>query len=54
MGRQRSAATVAAFLMTSGMRKNEAIEYIKSKKPDAFFPEVNFDNALSRFGKSLL
>ncbi len=22
--------------------------------PDAFFPEVNFDNALSRFGKSLL
>ena len=54
MGRQRSAATVAAFLMTSGMTKDEAISFIKSKKPDVFFGAVNFDNALNRFGKSLL
>jgi hypothetical protein len=54
MGRQRSAATVAAFLMTNGMTKNEAIAFVKSKKTDAFFGAINFDNASSRFGKSLL
>lgn len=54
MGRQRSAATVAAFLMaTQGMSKDGAIAYIKSKKRDAFFPNVNFDGALARHSDAL-
>lgn len=51
MGRQRSAATIAAFLMANGNTKDEAIALIKSKKRDAFFPKVNFDKALDMFAE---
>lgn len=48
MGRQRSAATIAAFLMKMlSMSKEDAITLIKNKKREAFFPQVNFDEALS-------
>lgn len=48
MGRQRSAATIAAFLIKYlNFTKEQAIEYIKNKKRDAFFPSVNFNQALS-------
>ena len=53
MGRQRSAATVAAFLMNNGNTKDDAINYIKSKKRDAFFPNANFDGALNMFAVRL-
>jgi len=53
MGRQRSAATVAAFLMTSGMSVHDAISHIKSKKRDAFFPDVNFEKALINYSSHL-
>jgi len=53
MGRQRSAATVAAFLMTTGMPMDAAIAFIKTKKRDAFFPEVNFKSALTQFSRMI-
>jgi protein-tyrosine phosphatase len=47
MGRQRSCATVAAYIMkTQRLSLEEAIAFVKSKKRDAFFPEVNFFCAL--------
>ncbi len=46
-GQQRSAAVIAAYLMNKkGMSMEEAIKYIKSKKPDAFLTGVNFRDAL--------
>jgi predicted protein tyrosine phosphatase len=48
MGRQRSASTIAAFLMkTASMSKDESIAFIKRKKREAFFPYANFDKALA-------
>ena len=52
-GQQRSAAVVAAYLMSKGMPKDEAIRYVKSKKSDAFFWNVNFDPVLTRYSASL-
>ena len=47
MGRQRSAATVAAFIkINMKWPLGETIRYIKSKKRDAFLPEVNFIKCL--------
>jgi predicted protein tyrosine phosphatase len=49
MGRQRSAAVVAAYLMYKhSWTPDEAISYLRSKKPDAFFPAPNFVSALRR------
>ena len=48
-GQQRSAAVVAAYLMSKGMPKDEAIRYIKSRKRDAFLTGVNFDPVLKNF-----
>ncbi len=46
-GQQRSAAVVAAYLIKyRGMSLDEAISYVKSKKPDAFLSGVNFIEAL--------
>ena len=54
MGRQRSAATVAAFLMkTQKLSKQEAIELIKSKRKEAFFPQITFDDTLTKLSKSI-
>ena len=50
MGRQRSAATIVAFIMkTLKWPLDRAIAHVKSKKPDAFFPEVNFIKALEEY-----
>ena len=48
-GQQRSAAVVAAYLMSKGMPKDKAIRYIKSRKSDAFLTGVNFDPVLRRY-----
>lgn len=54
MGRQRSAATIAAFLMWNKLHNKElAIQFIKRKKREAFFPDVNFDKALTLFEQEL-
>ena len=50
MGRQRSAATVVAFLLHAlKLPLDKAIEHVKSKKRDAFFPDVNFMKALEEY-----
>lgn len=49
-GQQRSAAVVAAYLMyNAGMSRDQAIAFIRSKKPDAFLTGVNFENSLKDF-----
>lgn len=50
-GQQRSAAVVAAYLMKHmNMSVREAVDFIKSKKPDAFAGGVHFFSALSPTG----
>ena len=47
-GRQRSAAVVASYLMIYlDMDIEQAIIFIKSKKREAFFPEINFIETLN-------
>jgi hypothetical protein len=54
MGRQRSAATIVAFLIkTLRLSKTDAILLIKSKKKEAFFPEVTFDEILTSFENTI-
>jgi len=46
-GMQRSPAVIAAYLMhTQGMGRDEAIQFIRNRKPDAFLTGVNFKSAL--------
>lgn len=46
-GQQRSAAVVAAYLMKiQGFTPEQAVEFIKSKKPDAFLGGVHFMDSL--------
>lgn len=46
-GQQRSAAVVAAYLMkTKGFTPEQAVDFIKSKKPDAFLGGVHFMDSL--------
>lgn len=55
-GQQRSATIVCAFLVWKGVANSlqEAIQIIKTKKPDAFFWQVNFKAALERYWKTLM
>jgi protein-tyrosine phosphatase len=54
-GRQRSAALMAMFLIVNkGLGANEAMAYIRSKRPVAFFPAANFKDAIYGFEKSWL
>ena len=49
-GMQRSAACVAMFLMaTKGYNVEEAVKYIRDKRPIAFKPFINFEPALNLF-----
>ena len=52
-GREQSATVVCAFLMTAvGMTLDEAVAYLKTKKPDVFFCGMRFRQSLSAFRKS--
>lgn len=49
-GMQRSAASVAMLLMTlNRWRAKQAVVYIKSKRPIAFTPGINFKKSLAHF-----
>jgi dual specificity phosphatase 12 len=51
-GRQRSAASVAFFLILyRGMRTEEVIPFIKSKRAVAFYPKPNFLKAIVGFDR---
>ncbi len=53
-GRQRSPAVVAAYLMKHrGITLTEAIQFVRSKKRDAFFATVNFREALAWYARTL-
>ena len=48
-GRQRSCAVVACYLVRyHGMTPIKAVEYIKSKRPEAFFGSINFANTINK------
>ena len=47
-GRQRSAAVVASYLMLyKKFDKDSAINFMKTKKRDVFFPDINFIETLN-------
>ena len=49
-GMQRSAAVVAMFLIANyNMKKDEVVEYIRSKRKIAFYPFINFERAIESF-----
>ncbi len=49
-GQQRSAAVVAAYLIQyENMSVDEAVSYLKTKKPDAFAGGVHFMESLKSF-----
>jgi len=49
-GRQRSCAVVACYLIQYyNMTPVEAVDYIKSKRPEAFFGSINFANTINKF-----
>lgn len=49
-GMQRSAALVAMMLIAQGrMSADEAMAYIREKRPVAFFPAANFERAIRGF-----
>lgn len=50
MGRQRSAAIVAAYLMRErGMRVDDAVAFVRARRPEAFFGGVNFRPSLDAY-----
>jgi len=52
-GMQRSAASVAMYLIaTNRMNADQAISYLKEKRPIVFFPASNFYDAIKGFQKS--
>ncbi len=49
-GMQRSCATVACYLLQyHNMNPQEAVEYIRSKRPIAFFWTINFEKTINDF-----
>lgn len=53
-GRQRSPTVVAAYIMKYGkVSAKQAVEYIRSKRPDVFEPRVNFYFTLQKLEKNL-
>ena len=51
-GMQRSAAVVAMYLIANDMKSDDAIRYIKSKRPIAFHNSVNFYKSIKGFENS--
>ena len=53
-GMQRSACVVAGYLMAKyGLTPEDAIKFIKSKRPIAFTPYVNFQKSIDNYYNSL-
>ena len=53
-GMQRSAASVAMFLIaTQRISKEQAMAYIRSKRPIAFMPMANFEKSIAGFERQM-
>ena len=54
-GKQRSATVIACYLIKYGkIKKDVVFDLIKSKRPDAFTPGVNFEYTINQFIKKYL
>lgn len=52
-GMQRSAASMAMYLIASqNLTADQSIQFIRSKRPIAFFPAANFERAIRGFESS--
>lgn len=52
-GMQRSAAVVAMFLIsTQGMKWEDAIQFVRQRRPIAFFPTANFLTAIQGYERA--
>jgi dual specificity MAP kinase phosphatase len=52
-GQQRSCAVIAAYFASKGIPVQTSVEYLRSRKPDAFNRGVNFQKSLDEYVKSL-
>ena len=53
-GMQRSAAVTAMFLMVfTGMKHEDAMQYIKERRPIAFYKNANFLKSIQGFEKNI-
>ena len=53
-GRQTAPAIVSAYFMRYGkVDKQQAINYVRMKRPKAFRPAINFNHALEKYEKQL-
>ena len=53
-GKQRSATVIACYLLKYGRIKRESVyDLIRTKRPEAFMPGVNFEYAITSFIKKL-
>lgn len=53
-GMQRSAAVTAMFLMVfTGMKHEDAMEYIRERRPIAFYKNANFLKSIQGFEKNI-
>ena len=53
-GQQRSPTVVCAYMMRyAGYELHDAIRHIRSRRPEAFFWEVNFRYALERYAEMI-
>jgi len=52
-GQQRSCAVIAAYFASKGIPVQKSVEYLRSRKPDAFNRGVNFQKSLDEYVKSL-
>jgi peptidase E len=51
---QRSAALMAMVLITmTNQSADDVMRHIRAKRPVAFFPEANFDEAIRGYDKTL-
>ena len=53
-GKQRSATVIACYLIKYGRIKRESVyDLIRTKRPEAFMPGVNFEYAINSFIKKI-
>jgi len=48
-GQQRSCAVIAAYFASMGVPIEKSVEYLRSRKPDAFKNGVNFQKSLDEY-----
>jgi len=52
-GQQRSCTVIAAYFASKGIPVQKSVEYMRSRKPDAFNRGVNFQKSLDEYVKTI-